>query len=262
MARPLRIIYPGAWYHVTCRGNEKATIFRDDGDRRKFLKILEESVSEFGVEVHCYVMMINHFHLLLRTQLGNLNRFMQKFNTAYITYFNRRHARTGHLYQGRYKAILIDADNYLLELSRYVHLNPVRVAKLEKATLEQKIAILKNYPWSSYRTYLGIEPTLYLHDEVILGMIGPKGKRCRKSYESFVLQALRKGVRNPLDEKKARSVLGGDEFLKWVYEDHLKGMEEDKEYRAKAEGRRQTARTFGESRKDSPTRINCIIVKV
>jgi len=126
MSRPLRIEYPGAWYHVACRGNRRARIFEDDKDRLRFLKALKESVEAFNVEMHGYVLLDNHFHFLLRTPEANLGRFMQRFNTAYITYYNLRHHKSGHLYQGRYKAILVEADEYLLELSRYIHLNPVR----------------------------------------------------------------------------------------------------------------------------------------
>jgi REP element-mobilizing transposase RayT len=112
MARPLRIEYPGAFYHVTCRGNERREIFADDRDRKRFLEILAESKEIYGVEVHGYVVMANHFHLMVMTPEANLQKFMQRFNTSYTVYFNRRHRRSGHLYQGRYKAILVDADNY------------------------------------------------------------------------------------------------------------------------------------------------------
>ena len=142
MVRPLRIEYPNAWYHVTSRGVARSEIFRDDKDRKRFLKILEESVDAFNVEVHCYVLMSNHFHFLLKTPEGNLSRFMQRFNTAYTTYFNLRHRRSGHLYQGRYKAILVEADEYLLELSRYIHLNPVRLEKYRDSSLEEKGEVL------------------------------------------------------------------------------------------------------------------------
>lgn len=136
MARPLRVQFPNAWYHVTSRGNERTSTFRDDHDRRKFLEILEESCRLFRVEVHCHVLMSNHFHFLLKTVLANLSRFMQRFNTSYTVYFNRRHHRSGHLFQGRYKAILVDADAYLLELSRYIHLNPIRLKKLKDMPVE------------------------------------------------------------------------------------------------------------------------------
>ena len=129
MARPLRTEYPGAWYHVTCRGNERRAIFGDDRDREIFLEIVDKTRELFGVEVHGYVLMENHVHLILMTPEGNLQKFMQRLNTSHTVSFNRRHRRSGHLFQGRYKAILIDADSYLLELSRYLHLNPVRVKR-------------------------------------------------------------------------------------------------------------------------------------
>ena len=110
MTRPLRIEYPGTWYHVTSRGNERGEIFRDDKDRIRFLRALEESSERFKVEVHCYVLMSNHFHFLLRTREANLSRFMQRFNTAYTAYFNLRHHRAGHLYQGRFKAIVVEGN--------------------------------------------------------------------------------------------------------------------------------------------------------
>src|SRR5919106_2501983 len=127
MARPLRINYPGAFYHVTCRGNERKHIFADDRDRSAFLDKLKTSVGIYQVRVHAYVLMSNHFHFIVETLKGNLSEFMRHFNVSYTAAYNRRHQRIGHLYQGRFKAILIDADSYLLELSRYVHLNPVRL---------------------------------------------------------------------------------------------------------------------------------------
>ena len=107
MARPLRIEYHGAWYHFTCRGNEKNAIYKDDRDREIFLGILQESIEKYKVELHGYVLMDNHFHLILHTPLGNLNRFAQRFNTAYTGYYNKRHERVGPLYQGRYKLFLL-----------------------------------------------------------------------------------------------------------------------------------------------------------
>ena len=110
MARPSGIEYSGAWYHVTSRGNGRGEIFRDDKNRKRFLEALEESIERFKVEVHCHVLMSNHFHFLLRTKEANLSRFMQRFNTAYTTYYNLRHHRAGHLYQGRFKAIVAEVD--------------------------------------------------------------------------------------------------------------------------------------------------------
>ncbi|MCP4975427.1 MAG: hypothetical protein GY931_04635, partial [Maribacter sp.] len=108
MARPLRIEFPGAWYHFTCRGNERNRIFKDDSDRNEFLCILNDSLEKYATQLHGYVLMENHFHLILHTPSGNLSRFAQRFNTSYTVYYNRKHKRSGHLYQGRYKAILIE----------------------------------------------------------------------------------------------------------------------------------------------------------
>ena len=126
MARPLRIEYKGAWYHVMSRGNQKQPIFYNDLDRKKFLKILGESSRTFEVEIHGYVLMENHFHFLLTTPRGNLSRFMHQFNSAYTIHFNRIHQLVGHLFQGRFRSPLIEAERYLYKLSRYIHLNPVR----------------------------------------------------------------------------------------------------------------------------------------
>lgn len=135
MTRPLRILFPGAYYHVTCRGNDRRAIYRDDRDRELFLEKLRGSLGTYQVELHAYVLMANHFHLMVATPKGNLSEFMRHFNISYTAAFNRRHRRVGHLYQGRYKAILVDQDSYLLELSRYVHLNPVRVKNFQKRPL-------------------------------------------------------------------------------------------------------------------------------
>ena len=117
MTRPLRILVPGGYYHVTCRGNDRRAIYSDDRDRSVFLEKLRGSLDNYQVECHAYVLMSNHFHLLVATPKGNLSEFMRHFNISYTAAFNRRHRRVGHLYQGRYKAILVDQDSYLLELS-------------------------------------------------------------------------------------------------------------------------------------------------
>ena len=132
MARPLRIIYEGAFYHVTARGNERRRIFLSHRDYEKFLSYLAEAVHKYGVILHAFVLMANHYHLIVETPKGNLSSFMHSLNSAYTTYFNIKRRRAGHLFQGRYKALLIDVDNYLLELSRYIHLNPVRAGMTER----------------------------------------------------------------------------------------------------------------------------------
>ena len=217
MARPLRIEYEGAWYHVTCRGNERLPIFRLDRDRERFLRALRQSAESYNVQIHCFVLMLNHFHLLLRTLDANLSRFMQRFNTAYTTYFNIKHARAGHLYQGRFKAILVEADAYLLELSRYIHLNPVRRKEYDGLPLEEKIKILDNYRWSSYPGYASTRKRLeFIHYTEVLAYMGGDNKKGRRRYRDFVLSGLTKSLDNPLENTRAGIILAGHDFFDWV----------------------------------------------
>ena len=142
MARPLRIEFPGALYHVTSRGNARQRVFRDDEDRETFLATLAWVVARFRWRCHAYCLMDNHIHLLIDTPQPNLSRGMRQLNGVYTQRFNRRHRRVGHLFQGRFQAILVEKEGYLLELARYIVLNPVR-AKMVKTP--------ERYPWSSYR---------------------------------------------------------------------------------------------------------------
>ena len=130
MARPLRIEKAGGWYHVTSRGNERKPIYRDDRDREHFLDLIAEMVSRFRVRVHCYVLMDNHYHLLLELTEANLSRAAQWLNVSYSVWYNRRRGRSGHLLQGRFKSVAVSRDEWALELSRYLHLNPVRIQAL------------------------------------------------------------------------------------------------------------------------------------
>jgi putative transposase len=164
MARPQRIEYEGAVYHVTARGNERRPIFLDDDDRGRFLRVLSESVEHFEVRLYLFCLMTNHLHLVVETPRGNLSRFMHRLQTAYTVYFNHRHKRCGHLMQGRYKASLVERDPYLLRLSRYVHLNPVFTKALRSRPIRERIALLRQYPWSSYRSYIGKERRLEFVD--------------------------------------------------------------------------------------------------
>ena len=146
MARPVRIEYPGAVYHVICRGNNRQAVFRDDQDRKRYLEKLSFYCEQKGVDLLCYCLLTNHVHLLLETPGGNLSKMMQPFQTSYTVFFNKRHGRTGHVFEQRYKALLVDKDNYLLEVSRYIHLNPVAVRIVGRP---------EEYRWSSYAAYLG-----------------------------------------------------------------------------------------------------------
>jgi REP element-mobilizing transposase RayT len=230
VARPLRREYPGAWYHVTCRGNERRAIFRDDGDRERFLRIVDETRELFGVEVHGYVLMENHVHLILMTPEANLQKFMQRLNTSYTVSFNRRHRRSGHLFQGRYKAILIDADSYLVELSRYLHLNPVRVKRYSRRDVEEKTGIIRSYRWSSYRGY--VEPRhreRFLICSPVLEMVGGgDDRKGRRRYGEFVLGGIAKDMNITFWEGvRGQAVLGSDEFVEWVFDRFLAKREVD-----------------------------------
>ncbi|KHE94072.1 MAG: hypothetical protein SCABRO_00150 [Candidatus Scalindua brodae] len=235
MARPLRIEFPGAWYHFTCRGNERNRIFKNDTDRKEFLSILNDSLEKYATQLHGYVLMENHFHLILHTPIGNLSRFAQRFNTAYTVYYNRKHKRTGHLYQGRYKAILIEKDSYLLVLSRYIHLNPVKIEKMKKLTLSEQIECLRSYRWSSNLGY-GLlryrNDFMYYRD--VLDYMGGDKKYGRKSYREFVEEGLLTDVESPFDDIKGQVVLGESGFVDWVYEKVLKDAKPDKTEQSKS----------------------------
>ena len=174
MARPVRIERVGGWYHVTARGNERRDIYRDDRDRRHFCELLAGMVEQFNVALHAFVLMDNHYHLLLELREPNLSRAAQWLNTSYSLWFNRRHGRCGHLFQGRFKSVIVEAGAWGLFVSRYIHLNPVRIGKLglsksdqqriragaqgapAPAQVRQRVSQLRRYRWSSYRAYIGL----------------------------------------------------------------------------------------------------------
>jgi REP element-mobilizing transposase RayT len=221
MARPLRIEYPGAFYHVTARGNEQKDIFKSQKDREKFLSCLEAATKRFAVVIHAYCLMGNHYHLLLETPQGNLSQIMKHINSSYTTYFNVKRKRAGHLLQGRYKAILIDADEYALELSRYIHLNPVRVGIAD---------IPENYTWMSYRCYTGHTVTPdWLRTNFILGFFGRKESAARKKYQAFVNDLIGREYSSPLKKTVASTILGSVEFVAEIQEQQLSGKKKDRE---------------------------------
>jgi len=205
MARPLRIEYPGAFYHVTARGNERKRIFSAKTDYKQFKRYLEKAGEKYGCRIHCYVLMQNHYHLLMETPGGNLSQVMHYLNGSYTAFFNHRTGRSGHLFQGRYKAILVEVDSYLLQLSRYIHLNPVRAGAVEKP---------QDYPYSSYQSFIADKGEEILTRDLIWGMIS-KDKRLGPSrYRSFVERGLGRELENPLKEVYAGSVLGGNAFVR------------------------------------------------
>jgi len=206
MTRPLRILFPGATYHIVARGNERTNIFTSDEDRKRFLSLLERGFNRYKFSLHCYVLMNNHYHLLLESKEANLNQIMHYLNTAYTVYFNHRYKRVGHLFQGRYKAILIDKETYLLEVSRYLHLNPVR-SKLANHP--------EDYRWSSYRAYIGLDRNIpnYLEISWILGQFSSELKEAFKLYKNFVDEGVDKKLRNPFKDVYAQTVLGREDFI-------------------------------------------------
>jgi REP element-mobilizing transposase RayT len=180
MARPLRIEYEGAVYHVTSRGNGRQSIFLVDSDREAFLEVLSDAVRRFGWICHAYCLMTNHYHLLLETPEANLSRGMRHLNGVYTQAFNRRHARSGHVMQGRFKAILVEKESHLLELARYVVLNPVRARAARSA---------RDWPWSSYRATAGIgEAPEFLTTDWILARFHRSRARATNLYREFVKQ--------------------------------------------------------------------------
>ena len=204
MTRPLRIEFPGAIYHVTSRGNARRKIFLDDEDREAFLATAAWVVERFGWVCHAYCLMGNHFHLMIETPAANLSRGMRQLNGVYTQAFNRRHRKLGHLFQGRFKAILVERDSYLLELARYVVLNPLR-AKITKQP--------EAYEWSSYRATLGLDPVPPgLRIDWLLDQFARTKAVARKRYAEFVQAGI--GQRSPWSALKGQVLLGSETFVK------------------------------------------------
>ena len=203
MARPLRIEFPGALYHVTSRGNARQRVFRDDEDRDMFLATLAWVVGRFGWRCHAYCLMDNHVHLLIETLQPNLSRGMRQLNGVYTQRFNRRHRKVGHLFQGRFKAILVEKEEYLLELARYIVLNPVRA---------KTVKMPERYPWSSYRAMVGLVPVPpALATDWILNQFADTRATARRRYARFVHDGI--GVPGPWEEVKGQVLLGSEAFI-------------------------------------------------
>jgi len=193
MTRPLRIEFEGAVYHITSRGNARQAIFLDEEDFTDFLRVLCSVVKRYHFILHTYCLMNNHYHLLIETPYGNLSRGMRQLNGLYTQRFNQRHQRVGHLFQGRYKAILVDKDNYLLELCRYVVLNPVR-AKIVKDP--------KDWRWSSYQATTGYKGIPCLTTDWILSQFAREQKAASILYQTFVLSGIKE--ESPLPQSQAK----------------------------------------------------------
>ena len=203
MARPLRIEFAGALYHVTSRGDGRDDIYLDDQDRRRFLDILSEVRERFNWVVHAYCLMSNHYHLLVETPDSNLSQGMRQLNGVFTQSFNRHQSRVGHIFQGRYKAILVEKDSYLLELSRYIVLNPVRAQMVRSA---------KDWRWSSYRATAGfIQPGNCLMVDWILSAFSVRKSIAFKRYREFVADG--KNQPAPWEQLRNQIYLGSKEFV-------------------------------------------------
>ncbi len=221
MARPLRVEFEGAVYHLTGRGNARQRIFADEKDCAKFVELLVESLQRYDVALQAYVLMGNHYHLIAETRRANLGRWMHWLATAYTVYFNRRHKRVGHLFQGRYKSIVVEAEGYLLGLSRYVHLNPVRGKVVGRGDPVERRRRLRAWRWSSYRGYSGLgkaEP--WVEQERVFGEIGGVKKERRLRYRGFVEEGLLREIESPWEAVQWQTALGREHFLQRL-KDHV-----------------------------------------
>lgn len=218
MARPLRIQYDGALYHITSRGNARKAIYRDDEDRRIFLDTLLNVNKRYNWICHAYCLMNNHYHLIIETPDGNLSKGARQLNGVYTQIYNRRHHRVGHIFQGRYKAILIEKGSHLLEVCRYVVLNPVRAKAVERP---------EEWRWSSYRGTSGMEkPYPCLTIGWVLGQFSTRKGTAEKKYREFVEAG--KGEVAIWKKVKGGSILGEDEFVETLM-DYIKGQRDIRE---------------------------------
>lgn len=217
MARPLRLEFPGALYHLTARGNARAPIYQDDHDRREFLDLLGSVCDRWNWRVHAYCLMGNHYHLVVETPEPTLSRGMRQLNGVYTQAFNRRHRKVGHLFQGRYTAILADKDKYLLELARYVVLNPVRAAMVKSAG---------QWPWSSYRATIGRAASPgWLTTDWLLSQFAARRAEARRRYVRFIAEG--KDQPTLWQQLRGQIYLGDESFVHAQHrrlgrDDHLK----------------------------------------
>lgn len=212
MSRALRIEYENAWYHVMNRGANRIDIFKENSERLLFLTLLEQIHTKYKVEIHAYCLMNNHYHLLLKTPLANLSQAMHHLNGMYVQKHNKIHKTDGPLFRGRFKSIIVDAENYLLRLSRYIHLNPV------KSNLTDKAA---SYPWSSCAAYLGnIEEPQWLYTNSVLAKFGDVLQR--QKYKLFIEEGIDNELDTFFDKLKRLPVLGTKTFITTITEKYLK----------------------------------------
>lgn len=226
MARPIRIEFPGAFYHVLNRGLERRAIFLADRDYQKFLKRLSEIHNQYKIIIHAYCLMPNHYHLYVETPEANLQKALRYLNSSYTITFNKIRKRQGPLFQGRYKALLVEKDAYSLELSKYIHLNPVKAGLVEKA---------EDYLYSSFRYYLNehANKPVFLCTEWTLKQFGSQKRKALKSYSEFVNQNNEHHTWDPLKSSQKGCLLGSETFCSQIKEKYLENRNDSELSRLK-----------------------------
>ena len=208
MARPLRIQYPEAWYHVMNRGRRAEAIFLGKKDYTEFIDLLKETVDMWNLRISAYCLLKNHYHLLVQTPDANLSRCMRHIDGVYTQRFNRAHHKDGQLFRGRYKSILVDADSYVMELTRYIHRNPIKAGIVKR---------MEKYPWSSHHGYLSDSKKWdWLHKDFLLSMFSDNRREAVKRYKEFVDSDSPDEINEILGRKKWPATLGSERFIEWV----------------------------------------------
>jgi putative transposase len=219
MARPLRLSFENAFYHITARGIRKDKIFYSDKDKEVFVDKMNETFEKYSFVCYAYCLMDNHYHLFIKTPLANISQGMHYLNTSYANWFRAKHKLTGSIFQGRYKSILVDADSYVLVLSAYIHLNPLRAGMVEN---------INNYPFSSFLDYIGKrKPAIKRLDmSLILNKFSDKTVQAQKLYKEFVVN--NSNIQSPIKEAFRGIALGSDNFIEKIKE-KIKSLGEDRE---------------------------------
>ena len=229
MARPLRVEYEHAFYHVISRGHRKENIFKTDEDRKKFLEKLNQTAQRYQLKVHAFVMMSNHYHLLVETPGANLAKAMHDFNASYANWFRVKYRLVGSIFQGRYKSIIVEKDEYLLVLSAYIHLNPCRAGMVKRP---------EEYKWSSYRSYVGsAKPESFLFTDEVLAQF-----RCKKDYQAYVNEIVkREGEIKKEEVYGVNSILGSDGFIRRILKGEKRSGDKEREVEELKDLRRVSA---------------------
>ena len=211
MARPPRIDFPDAIYHVTSRGNGRSRIFLADDDRLRFVRQLQDNLDTFAVVCYAYVLMDNHFHLLVRTPRANLSQFMQRLKTSYALYARYKHRKPGHQFEARFKAKLVQDDSYLLAVTRYIHLNPIKTAACKNLDKRELVRRLEAYRWGSYRGYVAAKNAEDLVCYDVLNRHGSTPPAARRSYRAYVRACVLKDDRAIIEAMRTSAWAIGDE---------------------------------------------------